>query len=509
MAESRFGVIGSGKCPVGGMRGPFAKQRSFSLSLAETPRGKHQSRGDSMRLEPARSTELVEGQTAEAIWASVLSNIASSVKPEQFETWFKDVYLARATREEAVVCVPNAFYCKWFEMHYESLLALALERVLGVRPVVKFEVAPCELKAPASQKTESLPPPPAVQTYAGHELKLNSNYVFSTFVTGRSNQLAHAASLAVVDSPGLSYNPLFLHGGVGLGKTHLMHAVAHALLKSRHDLHVKYLSCESFMNQFIYALQKGGIEQFRARYRQADVLMIDDIHILAKRERTQEEFFHTFNELYNAHKQIILSSDSAPEDIPAFEERLISRFKWGLVARIDPPCIETRIAIIRKKAELRGKILPDDVVEFIAETVPSNIRELEGAVLKTIGYTSLMNRPCDLALVREVLRTEKPKALGGAVTCDRILETVGKWFGVGSTELQSQTRARSIAFPRQICMYLARRLTGKSLQEVGRAFGGRDHSTVAHACDHIEREVAASCELAATIESLVQQIQAK
>ena len=446
-------------------------------------------------------------QTTEAIWSSALSAISASLKPGQLDTWFKDVSLVSASSEEATVRVPNAFYRKWFEMHYEGLIADALSPDLGARPRIRFELASPELRPRPSEKVSSPPPPVSTRKPAVSDLKLRNNYVFSSFVTGPSNQLAHAAALAVVESPGHSYNPLFLHGGVGLGKTHLMQAVAHALLKQKPDLHIKYLSCESFMNQFIYALQKGGIEQFRARYRQVDVLMIDDIHILAKRARTQEEFFHTFNELYNAHKQIVLSSDSAPRDIPEFEERLISRFKWGLVARIDPPCVETRMAIIRQKAEMRGRTLPDEVVEFIAEIVPDNVRELEGAVLKTIGYASLMNRLADLGLAREILRSEKP-ASGGIVTCEHIQDMVGRWFGVTPAELQAKTRARSIAFPRQVGMYLARRMTNRSLEEVGRAFGGRDHSTVAHACDRIEREIAANPEFASTVETLSEQIKA-
>ena len=341
-------------------------------------------------------------QSVEAIWSSALSDIARTVSPNQLETWFDSVSLVSATADQAVVRVPNAFYSKWFELHYEGLIAGALETSLGTRPAVSFEIAPSKVKPrPAPM---DIAPAAAVPRTASSELKLNRDYVFSKFVVGPSNQLAHAASLAVVESPGLSYNPLFLHAGVGLGKTHLVHAVAHALRKRRPELRIKYLSCESFMNQFLYALQKGGLEQFRRRCRQVDALMIDDIHVLARRTRTQEEFFHTFNELYNSHKQIILCSDSAPEDIPTFEERLISRFKWGLVARIDPPCLETRMAIVRKKAEQRGKILHDDVVEFIAEATPTNIRELEGAVLKTIGYASLMNRPADIGLANEILR---------------------------------------------------------------------------------------------------------
>ena len=442
----------------------------------------------------------------EAIWSSALSQIARTVQPEQFQTWFKDVSLVRVTPERATVQVPNAFYCKWFEMHYQSLIAGALESELGAEPAVQFEIAPRRISPKPQPPAPPLPGRPR-RPVLNSDLKLNRDYVFSRFVTGPSNQLAHAAALAAVESPGTAYNPLFLHGGVGLGKTHLMHAVAHALLKRRPDLHIKYFSCESFMNQFIYAIQKGGTERFRARCRQVDALLIDDIHVLANRPRTQEEFFHTFNELYNSHRQIILTSDSLPEDIPTLEERLVSRFKWGLVARIDPPCFETRMAIVRKKSEMHGKGLPDDVVAFIAEAAPDNVRELEGAVLKTIGYASLTNRPADLHTARLVLRTERPTVRRGVVTCDRIQEVVGQTFGVSPAELQSKTRTRSIAFPRQVCMYLARRLTNRSLEEVGRAFGGRDHSTVAHACDRVKLELEADPEFESTVDSLIRQIE--
>lgn len=442
----------------------------------------------------------------ETLWASVLSSVAASIQPEQFQAWFKDVSLLDANPAEATIQVPNAFYSKWFELHYAVLLADAFGAALGARPAIRFEIAPRTLRPRPAEEQEpaAAQAPPADDR--GLSLKLNRNYLFSSFVVGPSNQLAHAASLAVVDCPGCSYNPLFLHGGVGLGKTHLMHAVAHALLKKRRDLFIKYVSCESFMNEFIYAIQKGGLEPFRARYRRVDALLVDDIHILARRTRTQEEFFHTFNELYNAHKQIILTSDSAPDDIPTFEERLISRFKWGLVARIDPPCLETRIAIVRKKAELRGRVLPDDVVEFIAQSIPRNIRELEGGVLKTIGYASLMNRTADLALAREILRTEKPPDAQGLITLARIQEAVAGWFGMGAAELAARSRARSVAFPRQVAMYLARQLTRRSLEEIGHAFGGRDHSTVAHACERIERAAAADQQLKATLETLTRQL---
>ena len=449
-------------------------------------------------------------ESTATIWSSALSDIAATVSAEQFKTWFDGVSLASVSPEQAVIHVPNAFYSKWFEMHYEGLIAGALQSSLGTRPLVSFEIAPQKIQprpAPTDIAPPASPTSPASPTRAASSRpKLNRDYVFSKFVVGPSNQLAHAASLAVVESPGHSYNPLFLHAGVGLGKTHLVHAVAHSLLKKRPELRIKYMSCESFMNQFLYALQKGGLEQFRRRCRQVDALMIDDIHVLARRTRTQEEFFHTFNELYNSHKQIILCCDSAPEDIPTFEERLISRFKWGLVARIDPPCLETRMAIVRRKAEQRGKILHDDVVEFIADAAPTNVRELEGAVLKTIGYASLMNRPADIALAAEILRPDRSRTSAGQINCDCIQDIVGQWFDVTPAQFQAKTRTRSIAFPRQIAMYLTRKLTNKSLEEIGRAFGGRDHSTVAYAHKHITKKTTADPDLLSTIDTLTQKI---
>ena len=447
--------------------------------------------------------------STETVWSSALSNVASAIQPDQFDTWFKDVSLSELSPDKATIRVPNAFYSKWFELHYAELIAAALETELGGRPSIVFEIAAQEMPRRPRPARPAPAAPQAPPRALSSDLKLNRNYVFSRFVTGPSNQLAHAASLAAVESPGLAYNPLFLYGGVGLGKTHLMHAVAHALIKKRPDLEIRYFSCEAFMNQFIYALQKGGIEQFRARCRQVDVLLIDDIHILAKRVRTQEEFFHTFNELYNAHKQIILTSDSAPQDIPTFQDRLISRFKWGLVARIDLPCVETRMAIVRKKAEMRGKTLPDDVVEFIAEVVPNNIRELEGAVLKTIGYASLMNRTADIHLARDVLRADQSGPVRGPVTCEQIQKVVGGWFGVSVGELESKSRARSVAFPRQTAMFLIRQMTNKSLQEIGRAFGGRDHSTVVHAIERVERELAGRPEFKDTLDALTARIKAE
>ncbi|MBN1859229.1 chromosomal replication initiator protein DnaA, partial [Candidatus Bipolaricaulota bacterium] len=336
---------------------------------------------------------------------------------------------------------------------------------------------------------------------ANSEMRLNSAYTFDNFVVGPSNCLPHAAALAVAESPSQAYNPLFVHASVGMGKTHLVHAICHALLRKRRDLNILYLSCEGFVNQFISAVEHGQIEKFRYRYRHVDVLLVDDIHALQGKERTQEEFFHTFNTLHNDHKQIVLSSDSPPAEIPKLEERLVSRFNWGLVTRIDPPTFETRVAIVNKKAQLRGRQFPSEVVEFIAASVEKNIRELEGAVVTIIGYSSLANKPVSLGLARDALR-DTIRHTRNRPGMDAILDAVIQEFHVRLSDLQSKKRSRALAYPRQVCMYLARKLTELSLAEIGGYFGGRDHTTVLHACDKIGHVLASDPERSARIEQI-------
>ena len=300
--------------------------------------------------------------------------------------------------------------------------------------------------------------------------------------------MAHAAALAVGDLPGRCYNPLFIHASVGLGKTHLMQAVCQKILQNRPDVAMMYVSCEDFVNRFIAAIERGQIEEFRHRFRHLDVLVIDDVHFLADKERTQEEFFHTFNTLYQAQKQVVLSSDSPPQEIPRLEERLVSRFKWGLVVRIDRPSYETRVAIVQTKARLRGRQLPEDVIKYIATVVDTNNRELEGAVVRVLGYASLCNRHIDMDLAKESLRdlmgTRQP-----AITIQAIADAVLRRYNSRLSDLQSKRRSQSVAMPRQICMYLARRLTNQSLQEIGAFFGGRDHTTVLHATRKVKQMV--------------------
>jgi len=330
---------------------------------------------------------------------------------------------------------------------------------------------------------------------------LNGEYTFEALVVGPSNRLAHAASLAVSESPGKAYNPLFIHGSVGLGKTHMLQAICRRIAAERPEAQLSFLTCEQFINDFIRSVERGEVNQFRYRYRKADLLAIDDIQFLCDHERTQEEFFHTFNTLYQAQKQIILSCDRSPTEISALEERLISRFNWGLVARIDRPCYETRVAIVRKKARRRGVELPEDVVCFTAGAIEANIRELEGAISKILILSEVTQRPIDMALAEEALGAGR-QTPQREVTIEDILKAVTARFGVRLAELQSKRRSRSIAFPRQVCMYLARELTRHSLAEIGGYFGGRDHSTVLHAHGNIEKQRKADPQLQATLEHL-------
>ncbi|HMB95660.1 MAG TPA: chromosomal replication initiator protein DnaA, partial [Tepidisphaeraceae bacterium] len=338
-------------------------------------------------------------------------------------------------------------------------------------------------------------------------LPLNPDYVFDHFVTGPCNRLPHAASIAVSDSPGHAYNPLFIHGGVGLGKTHLLQAVCQKLLERQDDARILYLSCDSFINQFISAIETGEMSQFRFRYRNVDMLVIDDIHFLAGRDRTQEEFFHTFNTLYHQHKQIILSADCPPSEIPELEERLVSRFNWGLVARIEKPCYETRLAILQKKAKMRGLVLPEDVVCYIAAKIENNTRELEGAITKIQGMSLLQNGKIDLDLAKAALgEINSPEQK--RITIQQISDIVVKYYNVKMSDLQSKKRHKSIAFPRQVCMFLARRHTRYSLEEIGGYFGGRDHTTVLHAVRTVDADTQADREIARQLTQLETQLTA-
>jgi len=455
-----------------------------------------------------------------SVWPAVLEEIQRTVRTQQYDTWFRNLKLEAISGDSLTLTVPNNFCHEWLKRNYLDTIRQAVRAVTGRQPAVQFVVSPVaqppepELLAPVRPKRPS--PPLAPQ----HEprryfppdwtARLNQNYVFGSFVVGTSNALAHAAALAITENPGQAYNPFFLHGGVGLGKTHLIQAITHQLLVKRSDLSMLYLSCENFINHFIASVQHGERDKFRDVYRCLDVLLIDDIHFLCRgtKEATQEEFFHTFNALYNAGKQIVLSSDSSPRELTKLEERLVSRFKWGLVARVDPPSYEMRVAILRKKAQMRGRVLPDDVLHFIAENIDTHIRDLEGAIIKVIGFSSLTNKPINMQLTREALQ-DTVERVATAITMDDIIKCVTAEFRIKLSDLQSKRRSQSVAHPRQVAMYLARTLTRHSLEEIGGYFGGRDHTTVMHACDKIRRLLKTEQSLNTTIEHLTNQLRNK
>jgi chromosomal replication initiator protein len=436
------------------------------------------------------------------LWGRVQQALQAAVKPQQFETWFRRAAIAHVDGEVLRLAVHNGFARDWLEKYYIEELEAAVSSVLGARRVellVDPEIAIPPSATPAATADADLRAAPARRDpedldlrsgglLSSSDIVLNPTYRFDNFVVGPCNRFAHAASYGVAESPGEVYNPLFIHGSVGLGKTHLLQSLCHTLIERAKGARILYLSCETFVNHFISALENGDLTRFRGKYRNVDLLVVDDIHLLANKERTQEEFFHTFNTLYNAGKQIVLSSDSPPVDIPTLQERLVSRFRWGLVTEIEAPCYETRMAILKRKSKERGRVLPDDVARLLAERIDSNIRELEGAVTKLIGYSSLSKSPIDVDLVRRCLRelflTQKREP-----TMEDIIRVVTERFGIKLSELQSKKRSNAIAFPRQMGMILARRLTRMSLEEVGSYFGGRDHSTVLHAVRKIERLV--------------------
>jgi len=344
------------------------------------------------------------------------------------------------------------------------------------------------------------------QTEFEDQIMLIPDYSFTNFVTGPNNRLAYAAAVAVAEQPGTAYNPLFIHGGVGLGKTHILQSICQAILEGEPNANICYLSCDAFMNQYIECVRAGTMNEFRHRYRDVDVMVIDDIHFLGNREQTQEEFFHTFNALYQGNKQIVLSSDSPPSEIPQLEERLVSRFQWGLVAQITKPSYETRVAIVKSKMSLRGIDAPEDVICYIASKVNSNTRELEGAITTIQGHAQFDNRAIDLSLAQEALGEPPLQSQNAQVTLQNIIDLVTGFYNVKLSDLQSKRRHKSITMPRQVCMYLARKHTRFSLQEIGGYFGGRDHTTVMHSIRTVEQRVGEEPQFAGEVEQLDDRI---
>ena len=462
-----------------------------------------------------------EGDNLVTAWNDLQVALRKRIRREQFETWFRRARLRRAGSDGVCVAVQNSFAADWLKSNYLVALEQSIECVFGAPWPLVIEVDP-ELTATRSTATATTPadpnPAPAARAKAreqrseeparllwSSDVTLNPHYRFDNFVVGPCNRFAYAAAVGVGESPGKAYNPFFLHGSVGLGKTHLLQSLCYSLLDRDPDVRILYLSCETFINHFIAALENGDLQKFRNKYRNVDVLVVDDIHLLANKERTQEEFFHTFNTLYNASKQIVLSSDSPPKDIPTLQDRLVSRFKWGLVTEIEKPCYETRMAILKRKSRERGRELPDSVAQLVAEHIDSNIRELEGAVNRLLSFAGLNGQDLTPELARHVLRDVfcAPK---GQTSMDDILRVVTTHFQVKVTEVQSRRRTKAIAHPRQIGMYLARTLTRHSLEEIGGFFGGRDHTTVLYAVDQIDKQIKADDRFRATIQGLQGQL---
>ncbi len=447
---------------------------------------------------------------AKQVWRAALGELQVSLSPANYETWVRDTQLIDVDDQKFKIAVPNGFAKDWLETRYRSLISQTLARIVGYSVQVEFVVGTTPETVAGGEAADRSPeaePSPRIGTTAqvrleptrvggeGGTSNINPRYTFSNFIVGSANRLAHAASLSVAERPGHAYNPLFLYGGVGLGKTHLMHAIGNQVAAKFPRKRVVYATSEKFTNEFITSIQQGKIDDFRARYRRIDLLLIDDIQFIADKERTQEEFFHTFNAIHEDGKQIVLSSDRPPKAILTLEERLRSRFEWGLIADLTAPDLETRIAILRAKAEEGAVPITSDVIEFIARKVVSNIRELEGALNRIVAYASMGAMPISIELAQAVLSNVLYNPKKRQVTPERIARAVSDYYSVPMDVLQGQKRDKAIVMPRQIAMFLMREETDVSLLRIGAELGGRDHSTVLHACDKITRESAVNDEL--------------
>jgi len=423
----------------------------------------------------ARQQEL----TAETLWTEVSGRLKEALNDTTFGTWFGDVFSSELTDEAFVLSVPNDFTREWIEGHFLDLIGAAVLDASGAERRIRLSV---------EQEVQPLGPMPEPAQMARPAFEMNPKYSFDSFVIGSSNRFAHAAALAVAEAPAQAYNPLFIYGGTGLGKTHLLQAIGGYVSEHSRKLSVRYITSETFMNDFINSLRDKRIEGFKQRYRTYDLLLIDDIQFLEHKERIQEEFFHTFNSLYEAGRQIVISSDRPPREISTLEERLRSRFEWGLITDIQPPDLETRIAILRKKVKTDGIHIPDpQVLTFIAGRVSTNIRELEGALTRVVAFSSLTGRPMTVDLSQDVLKDVFPQGEAPEVSIERIQTAVTDRFGLSMEELCGERRSQNIVYPRQVAMYLSRELTDASLPKIGREFGGRDHTTVIHATSKIAR----------------------
>lgn len=458
--------------------------------------------------------------TAAEVWQKTQWYAQQGMDAPVFQRWVQPLKVRDFVNGHLTLLVPDDFFKSWVSDHYINLLRKSLSQALenSENIQVTLEVAAggdfYAASPVTTQKAPNMPTPQEPQViaqptnfsgFASGEIALNVKYTFDSFVVGPSNRFAHAASMAVAEAPAKSYNPLFIYGPVGLGKTHLMQAIGHETLKRYPASRVLYITSEKFTNQLINAIKTGTTLKFREKFRSVDCLLIDDIHFIAGKEATMEEFFHTFNSLYDSHKQIVVSSDKPPKDISNLEERLVSRFEWGLVTDIQAPDFETRTAILRKKAEREGILIPDEVTFFIADKIKSNIRELEGALIRVVAYSKLVGKEVDETVAHEVLKdliVENQKK----ITVDLIQRKVAEYFEIRPSDMTAKRRSKSVAYPRHIAMYLCREMTGLSFPELGEHFGGRDHTTILHACDKIKKDLKKDQKTKAMLDKLAADI---
>lgn len=442
-----------------------------------------------------------------SLWEKTLNIIKGEMSEVSFNTWIKSCEPISISSNIIRVSVPNSFTQDILEKRYKDLVVNSIEAACSKHYNVEFIVASdIQEVAEKEDKNKSAEDKSNITVNDEMSSTLNPKYTFDSFVIGNSNRFAHAASLAVAEAPAKAYNPLFIYGGVGLGKTHLMHAIGHYALQNNPNTKVVYVSSEKFTNELINAIRDDKNDEFRNKYRKVDILLIDDIQFIAGKERTQEEFFHTFNELHGANKQIILSSDRPPKEIPTLEDRLRSRFEWGLIADIQAPDFETRMAILKKKADVEKLNVANEVMVYIATKIKSNIRELEGALIRIVAYSSLTNRPITVELAGEALKDIISNKQNKNVTIDVIQDVVAAYFNLRIEDLKSQRRTRNIAYPRQIAMYLSRKLTDMSLPKIGEEFGGRDHSTVIHAYEKISDSLNTDESLQHTVNDITKKL---
>lgn len=453
--------------------------------------------------------------TASELWSRILQTVQTSLPEQAFRTWLAGTKAVALSDRDLLVEAPSQFHVEWLEDKYGDLLEEAAAQIVGRHLAISFSTGDAQSIPPVpsihlSSPPETTPASPGQRPPSdGPAPGLNRRYTFERFVVGGDNQLAAAACSAVADKPALMYNPLFLYGGVGLGKTHLMHAIGNAILTSDPSKRVAYVPSEQFMNELVTSIQEGKTAEFRRRYRQMDLLLVDDVHFLEGKERTQEEFFHTFNALYDAHKQIVLTSDRPPKEIPGLEERLVSRFEWGLVADIKVPDYETRVAILRKKAADDNLTLDSEVIDFIALSCTSSVRELEGAVIKLLAYSSLKNQEISISLAKSALQGvlgARAREAAERITPDKIQAAVANHWDVPTSALSSKRRTKDLTVPRQVAMYLIRELLDLPLVKIGYLFGGRDHSTVIHSLRKVEEGLAADPSFLRRVNALKEEL---